>query len=539
MKFKKILSVSAIFLGLVSLSSCSIFDFIYKKEFILDGGATVNVTSGETFSATENVIKPDDYEYRLTMKEYEENSIYNVKYLPSTGDAKLLVIPIDLSSILPISKPYPATSTVKSNINETFFGSGSNLYFESVSSFYQKSSYNQLNITGTVTDWYDVSKSGFSSLSGINSEDAVIKIMNDAIDYLNINTSDYDANKDGYIDGVWLVYNYYDYITAKSKGISLNSNYWAYTYWDQNKKTPSLTNPVTNCFAWASYDFILEKGINNVDAHTFIHETGHMLGLSDYYDYNSKISPLGGVDMMDANIIDHNYYSKMLLGWVKPYIVTGDCSIVLSTTNDKNNFFIIPYNECSITKVNNKYYFNPFDEYMLVEYYSPTGLNKIDSQTKYSNGYQGYQSSGFRVYHVDARLIAIETSKSGYTATYYSGEDVSTGLYVLRRFSTNTGSGSNGENEEKIYAELRNLNVKFSDFHYSNYYNEIMLIDKSGRYSNYTNPFVSTTTEKIVSSDDKSLFTKGDNFSISTYSEAFINSKFNNQKTFDSNIKFN
>lgn len=537
MNFKKIFSFSLLFFGIASLASCSIFDYIYKKEFIMDGGATINVSSGETFSASENVLKPSEYEYKLTIKDYEENSIYNVKYLPSTGNAKLLVIPIDLSGLVSI-KPYQATSTLKANINEAFFGTSSNLYYESVSSFYKKSSYDQLNISGSVTDWYDVRNSGFSSLSSIRSEENVIQIMNDAISYLKIDTSKYDADGDGYIDGVWMIYNYYDYATAKNYGKQINSNYWAYTYWDQEKKTPSKTNPVTNCFAWASYDFIEESGKNKIDSHTLIHETGHMLGLSDYYDYNSSISPLGGVDMMDANIIDHNYYSKMILGWVKPYIVRGDCSITLSTTNDRYNFFIIPYNECSLSKVGDTYYFNPFDEYILVEYYSPTGLNEVDSLNKYANGYKGYTTSGFRVYHVDARLVKITTTKSGYNGTYYGGEDL-TSFDTLDRFSTNTGNGNNGQNEEKIYAELRQYGVTFaSNFHYSNYYNEIMLIDKSGRYT-YEKPYYSATTQKIVSSDDKSLFQANDNFSISTYSEMFINGKFNNLKTFDSNIKFN
>lgn len=545
MKFKKTISFGALFFGVACLSSCSFFPGA-QRNIILDNGANINLSVADTVSVSDNVIKPSDYEMTNTMSFYKTNSIYkNVKYVPSTGDSKILVLPIDLSGLKystahlkPISTSFAATSENKEKINEAFFGSSSTLSYESVNTFYKKSSYNKLNLTGDVASWYDVTKSGYKYLGDIKSESDVIQIMNDAVTYLDIDTSLYDSDKDGYIDGVWLIYNYYDYITAKKQGSNISSNYWAYTYWDQSSKTPSTTNPVTNCFAWASYDFMDKSEVNLIDSHTYIHETGHMLGLNDYYDYNSNYSPLGGVDMMDANIIDHNYYSKMLLGWVKPYIVSGDCDITLSTKNDENNFIIVPYNGLSLITKNGKKYFNPFDEYILIEYYTPTGLNKNDSDKKYENGYKAQTNSGFRVYHIDARLVSIKYYNGTYVGSYYDGEDLSVNE-SLTKFSTNTGEGSNGENEEVIYANLRNKGVIFSSsFHYSSLYHEIMLIDKSGNYSSYSKPFYSTITKKIVSCDNNSLFYSGDVFSLSTYSSSFISKKFNNGKTFDSNVKF-
>jgi len=61
----------------------------------------------------------------------------------------------------------------------------------------------------------------------------------------------------------------------------------------------------------------------NIDAHMLVHETGHMLGLEDYYSYSGLENPCGGVDMMDLNVGDHDAYSKMVLGWVNPYVVDG------------------------------------------------------------------------------------------------------------------------------------------------------------------------------------------------------------------------
>ena len=50
---------------------------------------------------------------------------------------------------------------------------------------------------------------------------------------------------------------------------------------------------------------------------------------------------------------------------------------------------------------------SPFDEYLLLEYYTPTGLNKFDCDYSYHYPYdypQGPKASGIRVWHVDARL---------------------------------------------------------------------------------------------------------------------------------------
>ncbi|MFA6662467.1 MAG: hypothetical protein WCS56_05495, partial [Bacilli bacterium] len=75
-----------------------------------------------------------------------------------------------------------------------------------------------------------------------------------------------------------------------------------------------------------------EKGKGIVDAHTFIHETGHLLGAEDYYNYRGTSQPLGGLDMMDYNIGDHNLWTKMEYGWVDPIVVTGNAKVTIKTS---------------------------------------------------------------------------------------------------------------------------------------------------------------------------------------------------------------
>ena len=56
--------------------------------------------------------------------------------------------------------------------------------------------------------------------------------------------------------------------------------FWAYKfYWNRYANTEK---PTPNTYAWASYKFA-DEGVgynfNIPDAHTYIHETGHMFGL--------------------------------------------------------------------------------------------------------------------------------------------------------------------------------------------------------------------------------------------------------------------
>ena len=91
---------------------------------------------------------------------------------------------------------------------------------------------------------------------------------------------------------------------------------------------------------WASYQF-LKNGYydkynqGKLETHTFIHETGHLLGLDDYYCYDdlSSWDPAGALDMQSYNVGDHNVFSKFVLGWLEPYVVTDECEIELKTSS--------------------------------------------------------------------------------------------------------------------------------------------------------------------------------------------------------------
>ena len=149
----------------------------------------------------------------------------------------------------------------------------------------------------------------------------------------------FDSDKDGCIDVVELVYSapfYATYVNEKGEEVPIdNEKFWAYcggTSTEGNKEKPRLSK-----WAWQSYYTTVEggtfdsdgkwrawtceeisDGIAKPDAHTIVHETGHAMGLPDYYDYDYKTSPLGAVDMQDHNVGDHSAHSKNWWAWL-PY----------------------------------------------------------------------------------------------------------------------------------------------------------------------------------------------------------------------------
>lgn len=349
---------------------------------------------------------------------------YNMGILdmPHTGDQKILVIPIDFSDY-PSSSLQGGTNGSLDSIRKLFFGDSSSTGWESVSSYFEKSSYGKLSISGTVTPWYRATNraSDYSRNSATKSvtDNLSYQAVSWAKENTNINLDDYDNDNDGYIDAVWLVYSA-PYVESSANG---NADlWWAYTTWNSLSSQDRLDGgPEVVAYSWASYSFIFsESHYSKPDAHTFIHETGHLLGLDDYYDVSSNSrSPLGGLTMMDCNIGDIDPFSKYLLGWSKPTYVIKEPGIYhLKPFETTGEFIIIPLS----------YADNPYGEYMILHYYTPTGLNEQDANNTYVNGLKMYTKPGVLMYHVDNRLGKFTYSResgtySSWNNTYYNDID--------------------------------------------------------------------------------------------------------------------
>jgi M6 family metalloprotease-like protein len=371
--------------------------------------------------------------------------------LPSQGDVNVLVIPVEFSG-------YPFSESRLTDLNHVFSGTNEDTsYWQSLSGFYQQSSYGALNLQCTLSETYALGVSPYDFVALNASEETATSktrdVLRSAVSAYKTahgadSTKKFDNDGDGYIDGVYLIYSYYDYDTAKNQySHEVNSNtYWAFTYWDTSSAA-NVDSPTGNAYFWASYDFMYEgvKEGSGVDAHTFIHETGHLLGLDDYYNYDDNdqesnlvplkyrhYAPMGGLAMMDYNILDHDAWSKWALGWTKPKIlmntITMPTTVTLSESESTGDMLVIPDASSSFNG-------SAFGEYLVVELYTPDGLNQLDSSKQYRDSYpRGFKMPGVKIYHVDSRLALIKDQKF---ANYLDSSDALTPTLLASSTSTN------------------------------------------------------------------------------------------------------
>ena len=325
------------------------------------------------------------------------------------------------------------------------------------------------------------------------------------------NRKDFDKDGDGYLDGIMLIYGAPD----NQAGNNNYENLWAYCYWVQNSSAQNVNSPGANAFFWASYDFMYgsntvyaRTGIANgpsggdtrnctIDTHTYIHEMGHMFGLDDYYDYSGQYKPGGSFSMQDFNVAGHDPYSSFALGWGKAYIPTKSMTINLKPFATTGEMILLSpgFNQ----------YGSPFDEYILLEYYTPTGLNQFDTTYKYGGNYSQYprgsQELGIRVWHVDARLFYYNSSYSGaFTMT----TNPNTRNHKVQVAMTNTYSGGSSSSQDYLSA----LGNGYYD------YNLLQLIRNS-------------TTIDYKPTDDfdtNELFRMNSSFNMTTYKKQFYKS---------------
>ncbi|MCQ3034621.1 MAG: hypothetical protein MJ248_00095 [Bacilli bacterium] len=508
---KQLLVLGSLF-ALVSCASNSnsITSSILEVE---DKGAHIEVTSNSNESL---LIKPEDVVLTESLHSICSKRLFNTNVLPSTGDVNILAIPMLLPGYEKIDVNHDGVddkNKIVEDLGKAFFADENDV-FESVSSFYKKSSFNKLNIKGKVTKWFDVAvHTKYKNAAEIDVDqtyDVVASAVKWCSDELYIDLTKYDNDKDGYIDGIWCIYSAPNYANGGPR--TDYQNYWAYTAWGNQSGTPNLDKPVHNLFGWASYDFMYEGyGVDKVDAHTFIHETGHFLGLNDYYSDDFTYNPIGKLDMMDMNVIDHNAYTKMLLGWSKPYIVKGNASIDIKSMKEEDSFVVVLSDNQTIS--NNE--FDPFDEYMLLEDFTTNGLNYHDIyESPYGESFN-VKEEGVKVYHIDNRKYVLDVSKEDLNLEEYDGQVINTRNRLVTPITNNRNFDT--------------YNYYFNFDLTNNLYDEIRLIEQ-------TNVNTFSYGGKLI---DASLFREGDEFSLAKYgAKFFINEdKFDNGDTFSSTIK--
>lgn len=451
---------------------------------------------------------------KYTYKDYVTKSVFDIDSIPSIGTSKLLVIPVWFTNSTQYIR-YSARNNIRTDIQKAYFGTSSETGWESVASYYNKESFGKVTLDGVVTDWYECNLSS----TRITSTEAVSNLVLNAFNWykqLNpqVDMKDFDSDSNGYIDSVILVYAAPDYDASNSR----NETLWAYCNWIQGNNA-NKANPQVNAYFFASYDFMysknksLERALNssyhngdtrfcNIDAHTYIHETGHLFGLEDYYDYSDyEYTPAGGFSMQDFNVGAHDPYSKLALGWIDPYVITETKKVKIRPIEESGDVIL----------VTNEFHDSPFDEYLLIELYTSTGLNSFDVAHQYGGSYpEGVNGYGIRIWHVDARLVRYTSSSSFPDSKMYT--DFAYNSYVHAMSNSYKGD----------YAS--NLGSSYYN------YNLLQLIRN--------NTSESYKTKSLLTYSD--LFQTGDIFSISKFNKQFVrNNALNSREAFNFTIYFN
>lgn len=391
------------------------------------GNTIVTATSVEapSVSAKCQVYVHEQGEYipsRTTMqqtyKDYAKNLYWsNYSVMPNEGTANLLIIPIWFTDSGDYITDNNKKEFVREDIELAYLGANKDIGYRSVKTYYEEESGGKLTINGYITDWYETNDPSSDYYVDSSSTRTLLrKAVEWVRAYEDIDLKDYDNNADGYLDGVVMVYAYPDYVRLGDRN---KSNLWAYCGHDTNMSA-DVNNPTANVYFWASYDFMYGLGADRtyertgssygggsvyrqvVDPITFVHETGHMFGLYDYYDYTSDhLTPAGTYTMQDENVSTHDPFSYMALNWADPYIPEQSCTLTIGE-------FATTHDVILLTPEWNQYD-SAFDEYILIELYNLTGLNEY-YKGDWFQAIELPDGVGIRVWHVDARLAGNPTS---------------------------------------------------------------------------------------------------------------------------------
>ena len=294
--------------------------------------------------------------------------------MPTEGDVKVFALLIDFPDY-----PHAAANTLGS-VNEKLFGAGSpsDFPYESLAAYYDRSSYGQLILSGGATlGWYRTAHNRSTISQTTTGRENLIK---EALGYFNAQGHDfsqYDNDGDGVID--------YFLVIWSGPDTGWAGFWWGYqtTFSDSSF---SIDGKRLRKYSW---QWESNPWPGTFSPRVTIHETGHALGLPDYYDYDPGLGPdggVGGLDMMDLNRGDHNCFSKWVLDWISPTVVaSGSRTPFLAPSGTSTDAILVMPN----VDPN-----DPFGEFFMVQNRYRAGN---DNTT-------GYPADGLLIWHVDATL---------------------------------------------------------------------------------------------------------------------------------------
>ncbi|MDE5862582.1 MAG: hypothetical protein K2H28_10380 [Ruminococcus sp.] len=334
--------------------------------------------------------------------------------MPSQNNASMVVFYVDFPDC-----PYtyePTTAEIEKAVFGSEDTSSKNYPFESLSAFYKRSSKGSLNISGKVFRY--TTKENKSAYEGdiyhVNLINEIFDAFRDSEDF-----TIFDGNGDSVIDSTLI----------SVPAAAGDDNWWPAA--GQYGGNPDFkVDDMSIGHVIVGNAQIESKSDYKNFTSSYLHETGHCMGLPDYYLYNGEkdfegLHGSAGYEMMDETNADFSAVSKLMLGWYKREQVsiydptTKTQSYTLNNAQKENgNCIIIP---CG--KLENNYY----SEFLILEY---TTLDVNNSRLKKDYWWRT-SGAGVRVFHVEGTV----SDNIGWKYwKYASGENEATNNDAGRRF---------------------------------------------------------------------------------------------------------
>lgn len=374
-------------------------------------------------------------------REYWQNNGYVTT--PHIGEARVLAIPVWFTDS---DKFISTDESIKDSNNKTqreqiledldtvLFGDNEDLIFRSLRTYYLEESLGKLNISGKVTPWYEIDRE--STYYG-DKDDAITSLTVEAVKWYfdesgtDETRSDYDGNNDGKIDHVILFYgaNYHSFRNGNAVDAAWcrkigSNNQDSYLYrsnfsWMSAMKMYGLSGISANVYSQLARNDL--SSIHGLIAKTVIHEFAHGMGILDMYDTSMKTVPTGAFNMQSSNTGGHDPYNVIALGWASPYVFDSSDELL----EDEFEFTIKDFQSSGDVILLTPHWDEEkqiFDEYILLELFTATGLNEYDANAGKIPGLVG-----IRLWHVNATIDSA-------TNDHYNTNNSQDGNYDLVHF---------------------------------------------------------------------------------------------------------
>ncbi len=344
---------------------------------------------------------------------------------------------------------------------------------DSLRGYYQRASFGNLKFTGEITsfvsehdrEWYNqfgkdntdntilYQDAVNSWVNSVISEEAHKNDNKTDLEYLDERLSEFDLDGDMKIDACYFA------CAGGNTG-------WATRWWSYRTASDIVIGSYRLPYLVQVVDSASDYGVAGKDVvgdyiETFIHETGHYLGLIDYYSYDSNEREDMQSDkkvmtrtMMDCNDADHDGFAKMLLGWIpkeRVWVITdkqvydpekkkwedytGKYTLALNSYARTGDMaLIIPH------KDNSEGWNSVYDQFIMVENYKNELNDTLKPFTTEENPPRTISpTEGLRFFHIYGRKNAsgngfiADNTRDTYiplVSDYYCDSDEYMGVYV-------------------------------------------------------------------------------------------------------------